>query len=312
MIKNKEIKIDVVIPTFNRLWAIQRVIKYYIKIKEIQKIVIVDDHSDDGTEEWVRSVMLNEPRLCLVRNESNLGAAFARNKGADLCQSPYVFFTDDDLLLENEGDLLVLTNELINSDGDIISPILILPENTSIKDYPDYHLDNSSKTDFLYFCYPLLLERKKLEELVKNLPTKTFEAAQTCGIMLMKREVLKEVRYDEDLGLTSYRDETDFQLKALSHGFRLFACPQINIIEFKHPINNYGGCRASTGLITYEWKACKNNWRILLRHRKTIKNILKIGVPIVFLQLFFIFEHMFKRLPRYLLGKLLRKLKLLK
>jgi len=304
-------KIDIVIPTYNRLWTLKRTLPYYLNNPQVQQIIIVDDNSNDGTEEWIKQLSAIEPRVRIIRHDFNRGASASRNSGANIARAPLVFFADDDMIFKSSDGLKVLANELINNSGDIIAPVLMFSEHKkNLKCLFDYQ----GKLDILFMCYPLLLELKPSKILINQLPLKTFESAILCGLMLMRREVLEKVRYDETLGSTSYRDETDFQLKALNCGFRLLACPRILITDLVRNYNHNkdGGCHASTNIIGYEWQACKNNWKILKHHKSIIHNKLNIKASIKVMQLLFFIEHFIKRLSRYFIGKILRKLKLLK
>ncbi len=58
------------------------------------EIIVVDDDSTDGTQEVVNS--LADPRIRLVRNKNQLGAAMARNVGLSVASGEYLSFHDAD------------------------------------------------------------------------------------------------------------------------------------------------------------------------------------------------------------------------
>jgi glycosyltransferase involved in cell wall biosynthesis len=280
--------IDIVVPTYNRLWALQRVIPWYLRQALVDRVIVVDDCSTDGSQEWIRAISSQDNRVAGIHLPVTHGAAAARNRGADHASAPYVLFIDDDMQLQPEHALSVLFHELERCHGDIIAPLLIIGEHrpaayTASK--KPVQLNNR-----------VTLERTPMQRLKKAFPQETTACAQACGIMLMRREVLFSVRYDESLGLTSYRDETDFQLKAIAQGFKLLVCPQVMLIDFEHPVDAYGGCRSATNVLSYELQACKNNWRILRRHSATIKEKLGIPYSMAVLQAAFIAEHLGMRL----------------
>lgn len=91
-------KVSVVIPAYNGTsryleQAIRSVLAQSVTDHEI---IVVDDASTDRTDALVQSI----PRVRYVRHTSNAGQAAARNTGAQLAQSPFLAFLDQDDLWE--------------------------------------------------------------------------------------------------------------------------------------------------------------------------------------------------------------------
>ena len=295
-------QIDVVIPTYNRLWALRRVAGYYLQREEVLRLIVVDDGSTDGTENWLRKEAERNTRLIPIYHKENRGASASRNTGANAARAPFVFFADDDMLLSPADGLSLMVREMEVQSADIAAPIHILPESLISADLPTVDSDVHRPNVLLYHRKTIeLRSRRKLS--VFAFPA-SFPTPLACGLMLMRREVLEHILYDEELGATSYRDETDFQLKALRKGFRLIACARPVLIDIARDIDS-GGCHTLT-YTAYEWKACLNNWRILVRHRDVIHKRLGIRAPILYLQCCFVVEHAVNRLARYYLGRFLR------
>jgi glycosyltransferase involved in cell wall biosynthesis len=293
--------IDVVIPTFNRLWALQRVVPDYLARSEVNRVIVVVDGSFDGTKEWLENIERTEPRLLVLRHESNHGLCAARNTGAAKAEAPYVFFADDDMFLYPEQALTLLVKDLNEAGADIIAPVLIFPERRQPVRLP---LKKMKTPNILHLIHKLTLERKPMKALISQMPDVSFQSAQLPALMLMHRYVLEKVRYDEMLGDNSYREETDFQLKAIKNGFRLLACPKVYLVDFFR-LKDKGGCHHSNHL-KYELLCCHNNWRILKRHREVLKEI-GITMPIQIMHFCFIADHIFNRLPRKIIFDVRRK-----
>jgi glycosyltransferase involved in cell wall biosynthesis len=87
--------VSVVLTTYNRselvLPAIDSVLRQTLGDFEL---IVVDDCSTDDTAEVVGRV--DDPRLSLVRHETNLGLAEARNSGISRARGRYLCFLDDD------------------------------------------------------------------------------------------------------------------------------------------------------------------------------------------------------------------------
>jgi glycosyltransferase involved in cell wall biosynthesis len=87
--------VAVVIPTFNRattiLETLQSVLKQSVHVNEI---IVVDDFSSDDTVRIVESLCSSIVRV--IRNQSNVGAANSRNRGAFAASSDWIAFLDSD------------------------------------------------------------------------------------------------------------------------------------------------------------------------------------------------------------------------
>ena len=88
-------KISVVIPTYNRANTIKRSIE---SVRDqsypVSEIIVVDDGSVDTTEQTVLTI--KDERIRYYKQDSNHGAAAARNKGVSLARFPIIAFHDSD------------------------------------------------------------------------------------------------------------------------------------------------------------------------------------------------------------------------
>lgn len=64
------------------------------------EIVVVDDGSDDGTDEWVERKRNTDERIVLIRHRENRGIPAARNSGLAAATGPIVAIVADDYLLK--------------------------------------------------------------------------------------------------------------------------------------------------------------------------------------------------------------------
>ncbi len=94
--------VSVVIPTFGKRPVLERTLES-LRVQtyptELTEIVVVDDHSDDDTSEYLRSLSLPQ-RLVAIRHDENLGRAAARNTGVRSATGELIVFVDDDMLCE--------------------------------------------------------------------------------------------------------------------------------------------------------------------------------------------------------------------
>lgn len=295
-------QIDVVIPTYNRLWALPTVAAAYLGQDEVRRVIVVDDCSTDGTATWLADEARRSPRILPVRHDRNRGASAARNTGAAAADAPFVFFADDDMLLDPPDGLSFMIREMIAHDAHLAAPVHILPESGE-RLLPPVGAPGAPAPEIFT---RRTLELRPRRSLARCTMPPSFSTPLACGVMLVRREVLGHVRYDEDLGATGYRDETDFQLTALGRGFRLLGCSRPVLIDLAHP-GDRGGCHAASAPVRYELQACRNNWRVLVRHRDVIRRRLGIAAPIALLQARFVIEHSINRLARQYVSRALRR-----
>jgi len=91
--------VSVVIPTFNRLDRIARVLDAFgrqtIGFDQFE-IIVVCDGSTDGTEAYLKA--LTHPAALRPIFQSNRGPAAARNAGAAIAEGEFIVFVDDDVV----------------------------------------------------------------------------------------------------------------------------------------------------------------------------------------------------------------------
>lgn len=94
-------RISVVIPTYNRIELLPRAIESAQSAGTEVEVVVVDDASTDGTEEYCRSL----EHIKYVRLNKNHRTAGARNAGIEASTAPFIaFLDDDDIRLEGSLD----------------------------------------------------------------------------------------------------------------------------------------------------------------------------------------------------------------
>lgn len=87
------VKFSVVITTYNRLEFLKRAIASALDQTAPCEVVVVDDASTDGTENYVRSL---GPQVVYHRNAQNLNHAASVNAGVAVATGDWIKFLDDD------------------------------------------------------------------------------------------------------------------------------------------------------------------------------------------------------------------------
>lgn len=91
----KKLKVSVIIPTYNRESMIRDAIQSVLKqTHQNFEIIIIDDASDDNTEEVVKS--FNDVRIKYILHKENKGGSAARNNGIKKATGKFIAFLDSD------------------------------------------------------------------------------------------------------------------------------------------------------------------------------------------------------------------------
>lgn len=96
---NEKELISIIVPVFNARKYIRQTIES-VRRQTIDnwELLLVDDHSDDGTAEYVKKYIksIGESRIRLIEQPANLGAAAARNTGVREAKGRYLAYLDAD------------------------------------------------------------------------------------------------------------------------------------------------------------------------------------------------------------------------
>ena len=170
--------ISVIIPTYNRCKLLIRSVRSVLKqsYKNIE-VIVIDDCSTDKTEEYIKKIKDN--RLKYIKLRKNHGACYARNIGICKAKGEFIAFQDSDDIFYKDKLEIQLKNMLKNkSDIDLCKLKVIV--NKNIWNFPNDEQDKK------------IIRGNILNELCKG------NIISTQSI-LVKREVLADIKFDENL-----------------------------------------------------------------------------------------------------------------
>ena len=120
--------VSVIIPTYNRLWALPAAVASCRGSRADVEIIVVDDGSRDGTWEWLQS----QPDVLALR-QSNYGKDWAVTAGLARARGTYVKFLDSDdaivcgsidrqlsIARSADADVVVSGFETVNDRGEVL------------------------------------------------------------------------------------------------------------------------------------------------------------------------------------------------
>ena len=257
--------ISVVVPCFERPHALRRSLPAF-QAQAAAEIVVVDDGSREPLAPIVAQLAAGDPRVRVLRCECNRGSAAARNAAIGATRGELVLFGDDDVLLAPEY-AATLRDHLLAHGADVAAGRRIwLAPDESVDDARHARtrrVGARELVDTVHFAYD---DEADFEG--------DIEAPLVGAMMLVRRELLERVRYDESLYRDGgFREETDFQVQARSLGARLLACPHALCFNLsKRELGRDGGQRKGR-VLAYEWSVLRNDAAFRRKHRSTLDRL---------------------------------------
>jgi glycosyltransferase involved in cell wall biosynthesis len=94
---NKNPKVSVIIPTYNRAHLIGRAIQSVLnQTYQDFELIVVDDGSTDNTNEVIKEFSQKDKRILYIKHDKNKGGSAARNTGIKAARGEYIAFQDSD------------------------------------------------------------------------------------------------------------------------------------------------------------------------------------------------------------------------
>ncbi len=236
--------VSLIVPSFQRLPALQDTLPFDLALEGIHEVVIVDDGSTDGTEEWLATI--DDPRLKVVKTSGRLGPPGARNVGIENSRGDWVMFGEDDCRLP----------------PDMVTKLLAVAQrhDAQVVSAPWLFTDGRPIEEVLEEARAASVDRIELDQ-VTRFPSRDLETPFLCALALVRRDVFDTVRYDPGYGGNAYREETDFFVSAVRAGYRSVLTPD----TYAYQLQRWPG-GVHTARHVYEWSSVRNTKKFLDRH----------------------------------------------
>jgi GT2 family glycosyltransferase len=250
--------ISVIIPTFNRAAMLAKVLPSYLQSSLTSEIVIVDDGSPDETQAVLADFQNRDPRVIPLKHERNRGTTFARNTGVERAQGKYVLFSEDDLALGPQS-LETLAAHMEETGADIIAGRRIWMR---IGETEAQALERANSRR-----WPIVNTRL-MEHYSHATAPADVPAVLVNATMLVRRDVLKKVRFADCYPGNAWREESDFQVTAQEEGYKVFFCPHALFYHYDRvKAGGQSRNRLVSDLNILSW-IFRNNLTFLRRHRR--------------------------------------------
>jgi len=228
----------VIVPTYNELENLPRLIPVVLSQDESINILIVDDGSPDGTGKFVKDEMQKNNRIHLLEREKKMGLGTAYIAGFK-----YALQNNYDFIFEMDADFSHDPNELKNflvaiKDGDLVLGSRYI-NGVRVLNWPMARLLLS----FFASVYT---------RIITGMPVKDA----TGGFKCFRRKVLEAIDLDK-VKSNGYTFQIEMSFKAYVKGFKIIEIPIIFIDRVK------GKSKMSKKIVR---EAVTMVWKLRLQH----------------------------------------------
>ena len=105
--------ISIVIPSYKRLPSLKKCLESVIsQMMEGMELIVVDDFSQDGTQEYLSDMACRYSFMKVTSNPKNCGVNYSRNRGVELASKKFIFFLDNDDSM-TEGSMVFIMKTIM-------------------------------------------------------------------------------------------------------------------------------------------------------------------------------------------------------
>jgi glycosyltransferase involved in cell wall biosynthesis len=171
--------LSVVMPVFNEVANVATIIDAVLEQRPVEELIIVDDHSSDGTWDALQTLQNKDPRIKLYRHSENRGKGAALRTGFSHATSAIVLVQDADLEYDPK-EYHVLLRPILSGKADVV--------------YGSRFLGAGSHR-VLYFWHSL--GNRFLTTLSNMMTDLNLSDMETC-YKVFKREVIQSIAIEEN------------------------------------------------------------------------------------------------------------------
>lgn len=224
------------------------------------EIILVDDGSTDNTAQIASSFNVR-----LLSINPGVGAAAAKNRGAQAARGDILFFTDADIIVPPETFALLAEDYAVDQRDGVVG---LLDQDISAQDWA-----SQFKNLWMNFTYARL------------------ESASSLGLFYtsaasIRRDVFSKTGgFDENYHGASIAEDTEFGQRAWGQGIRLSLDPRLRVVHLK--------AYTVSGVLREDFRRARALTLMRLRKRgqpfyTSVPAFYQLAVPVIYISLFFL------------------------
>lgn len=199
-----------------------------------REIILVDNHSGDGTIDMIRA---DFPQVRMIANDRNLGVAAARNQGFALAQGRYIVTLDADMVL-TENALGVLRDFMdATPDAGLCGCRLTFPGGEvqpSARRFPSLAAFFMRRLSmFSLFRNSATLRRHEMADWDRSDTRPVDYVIGAC--QFIRREAMERVGFLDD-HIFYGPEDLDYCLRMQQHGWRVYFVATTSIVHYEQRI----------------------------------------------------------------------------
>lgn len=271
--------VSIIIPTHNRKLMVIRLIRSILhgSFKNVE-IIVIDDMSTDGTYTELKKRYRNRKNIIILRNTEHLFTAGSRNKGMKKAKGKYLFFIDDDNVLESHA-----VQEMVR----------VFEQDASVGELGPVNYSFSRKNQLLWVGTKRDMSTTKTEQ-PRSLATygeaKLWDTVDVPNAFMVRASVVKDFVITFDPVFEIMYEESDFAYKIRNAGFGVKVLRTAHIY---HDIENGGQGRQKLDYMHHFMTSTRRTYvfgrnRILFHSRYSSKRDM-IGIVGVWVWVFFLY-----------------------
>lgn len=256
--------ISIIIVTYNNekdiLQCIDLIFHQVYPLNRIE-IIVVDNNSNDNTIQLLREFSINNQKITIMENKTNLGWAIGNNNGFSISRGEYLVFLNPDTIVDKFW-LNEMINIYFNRDnvGIVSSKILF---------YQNHEIINSIGTYIGPFGIPGSLGKGQRYDLFNKI--KSIMGPSGTSLMIRRNIFIKSGRFNEDFFL--YCDDLDIGCRIWNMGYSVIYSPKSIVFHKEHASN--------INSEKYYYLMTKNGIKLTLQYFPFRKLLLRIPISII-------------------------------
>ncbi|QSF13945.1 UDP-glucose 4-epimerase GalE [Mycoplasma sp. Mirounga ES2805-ORL] len=232
----KEPVVTLLVPVYNAKSYFEKTLLSILNQNENNfKVVICDDSSTDGTYDFVKSKVANDPRFKVIKTDKNLGLGAVRDILISHCDTKYFMFLDDDDYLYKNA-IYKMSRKALKTNSDILTSKYTFKFSKKSGEYtilpPLYNYTNiTSGTKFLtyniVYFWGNFIKKSYFDSLNLKIGTRLYEDIAPVTKIFINAKTFTHVNvfgiryFRRDNSLSSFNDNNlSNKLKYLNEAYK--------------------------------------------------------------------------------------------